>query len=55
MGAQTAGEESVTVGDLNDVGVGKSAVRHGTVNHLGPDLEVLFGVGDDDGFARSAA
>ena len=55
MGAQTAGEESVTVGDLNDVRVGKSAVCHGTVDNFGPDLEVLFGVGDDDGFAGGSA
>ncbi len=55
MGAETAGEKSVSVCDLNDVVTGQSATIERAAHRADPDVDVLLGVGDDDRLAGRTA
>ncbi len=54
VGAQTAGEESVAEGVLQDVAAMQTAGGEGARHDLGPDLDILAGVGDHDRLAGGA-
>jgi hypothetical protein len=54
MRAQSAGEQAVAVGVLDDIARVQAARRKAAHHHVGPDLHVLLRVGDDDGLAGRA-
>ena len=54
MRAQPAGEKAVAIGILNDVPAMQTAGRETAAHDVGPDINVLLGVGDDDGLAGGA-
>ena len=55
MRPQPAGEQAVAVGVLDDVPLMQPAGGEAAQHDVGPDLDVLLRVGDDDGFAGRAA
>ena len=54
MRAESTGEQAVAVGVLNHIARVQAARRKTPHHHIFPDADVLFRVGDDDGFARRA-
>ena len=54
VGAESAGEESVAEGVLQDVAAVQPAAGEGARHDLGPDSDVLACVGDDDRLAGGA-
>ena len=55
MGAETAGEKSVTVRDLNDIFIAETAAHERTCDYFVPDFDIVLIVTDDDGFAGGTA
>ncbi len=55
MSAQAAGEQAVAVGVLDNVTLVQTARGEAAQHGIGPVVEVLLGVGDDNGFAGGAA
>ena len=55
MHAQTAGEQAVTVGDLDERLLAGPGRRQGAGHDFRPDAEVAAGVADDRMFAGGAA
>ncbi len=53
--AESAGEQAVAVGVLNDVARVQAARRKTAHHHVRPNINVFLGVGDDNRFARRAS
>ena len=55
VGAETAGKESVTVRNLDDIFFRESAAGQGTFHHFCPDIKILLRISYDDRFSGRAA
>ena len=54
MGSQSAGEQAVAVGILDNVAAVQAGAGEGADHRFLPDLDIFFRVGDDDRFPRGA-
>ena len=54
MDAKASCEEAIAVGDTEHVVTGDAVGGEATGHTLAPDLDILAGVADDGGIARSA-
>ncbi len=55
MSAEAAGEEAITIGNLNDVSLMQAAAGETANQHRGPYVHVFLGIRDHNGFAGGSA